>query len=104
MRVIWSSFVFILTLIVGAIAFQAVALQSPDTMRGLIEWEAQIRPYIEAQGFSSSYFSFMAGGKVVLLGFILATRLLFALIGTIVGPLFGIGQGQADESAFQRWG
>jgi hypothetical protein len=104
MRVLWSSFVFVLTLIVGAIAFQAAASQFPGMIRDLIEWAQQLRPWIESQGFSNAYLLFPTGDKLVLLGFILMTRLVFALIGTIVGPLFGVGAGRADESAFQRWG
>lgn len=103
MRVIWSSFVFILTLVVGYVAFQAFAFHSPDAMRSLIEWAQQLRPYLEAKGFPPGYLVFLAGNMLVLLGFILVTRLVFALIGTIVGPLFGVGQGRSED-AFQRWG
>jgi hypothetical protein len=104
MRVIWSSFIFVLTLIVGYIAFQWFALNYPDAMRSLIDRAQQLRPYLEAQGFPPGYLVLLAGNMLVLLGFILVTRLVFALIGTIVGPLFGIGQDRAEESAFQRWG
>lgn len=104
MRVIWSSFIFVLALVVGYIAFQAFALQSPGSMRSLIEWSQQLGPYLQSHGVPGTSLVYLTGDKVVLLGFILVTRLVFALIGTIVGPLFGVGQGRADESAFQRWG
>ena len=104
MRIIWSSFVFILTLVVGYIAFQWSALNFPNEMRSLIDWAQQLRPYLEAQGLPPGYLVLLAGNMLVLLGFIIITRLVFALIGTIVGPLFGVGQGRSDESAFQRWG
>ena len=42
MRVIWSSFVFTLTLVVGAILFAFTAIQFPGVMRQLIDWAQQL--------------------------------------------------------------
>lgn len=109
MRVIWSSFVFVLTLIVGAILFAATAIELPGVMRQLIEWAQQLPPYLAETGLSESYLVWtdivLSGDKIVLLGFVLFTRLLFALIGTVVGPLFGIGGSKPqNDSAFEEWG
>jgi hypothetical protein len=110
MRVIWSSFLFTLTLVVGAILFAFTAIEFPSVMRQLIEWAQQLPPYLTQTGLSDSYLIWtdiiLSGDKLVLLAFVLFTRLLFALIGTVVGPLFGIGGAprHADESAFEKWG
>jgi len=109
MRVMWSSFVFILTLIVGAILFAATAIEFPGIMRQLIEWAQQLPPYLEGIGLSNNYLVWtdiiLSGDKLVLLGFILFTRILFALIGTVVGPMFGIGVPKSDrDAAYQQWG
>ena len=109
MRIIWSSFLFVLTLIVGAILFAATAIQFPGVMRQLIDWAQQLPPYLAETGLSNTYLVWtdiiLSGDKLVLLGFVLFTRLLFALIGTVVGPLFGVGGSrQQDDSAFEKWG
>jgi hypothetical protein len=107
MRILFSSFMFVITLIVGAIAFAATAIELPGIMRQLIEWAQQLPPYLEQLGLSNTYLIWpdiiLSGDKLVLLGFVLMTRLVFALIGTVVGPLFGSGRA-ANESAFQKWG
>lgn len=110
MRVIWSSFMFTFTLVVGAILFAATAIEFPSIMRQLIDWAQQLPPYLAQTGLSDSYLVWtdiiLSGDKLVLLGFVLFTRLLFAIIGTVVGPLFGIGGAprHAEDSAFEKWG
>jgi len=108
MRILFSSFIFILTLIVGAVLFAATAIEFPGIMRDLIGWAQQFPPYLEQVGLSNNYLVWtdiiLSGDKLVLLGYILVTRLIFALIGTVVGPLFGVGAKTRDESAFQQWG
>jgi hypothetical protein len=105
----WSSFLFVLTLVVGAILFAATAIEFPGVMRQLIDWAQRLPPYLAQTGLSDSYLVWtdivLSGDKLVLLGFVLATRLLFALIGTVVGPIFGIGGArERDDSAFEKWG
>ncbi len=109
MRVMFTSFLFVLTLIVGAILFAATAIEFPGVMRQLIEWAQQLPPYLAQTGLSESYLVWtdivLSGDKIVLLGFVLFTRILFALIGTVVGPLFGVGgRRREDESDFAKWG
>ncbi len=109
MRILWSSFMFVATLVVGAIAFAATAIEFPGIMRQLIEWAQQLPPYLESLGLSNNYLIWtdiiLSGDKLVLLGFVLATRIVFALIGTVVGPIFGGGSARSrDQSAFEKWG
>ncbi|MGB0085566.1 MAG: hypothetical protein WBP94_09380 [Rhodomicrobiaceae bacterium] len=109
MRTFWSSFVFVLTLIVGALAFAATAIEFPGIMRELIASAQQLPPYLEKLGLSNAYLVWtdilLSGDKLVLLGFVLATRFIFALIAIVFGPLFGFGlPNPGRESAFNRWG
>ncbi|MGF1619891.1 MAG: hypothetical protein ACFCUR_04685 [Rhodomicrobiaceae bacterium] len=109
MRILYTSFIFVLTLIVGAILFAATAIEFPGIMRELIGWAQQLPPYLEQIGLSNTYLVWtdiiLSGDKLVLLGYILVTRLIFALIGTVVGPLFGVGSAKnRNDSAFQQWG
>jgi hypothetical protein len=109
MRLLFSSFSFVLTLVVGAIAFAATAIEFPTIMRQLIGWAQQLPPYLSQVGLSDTYLVWtdilLSGDKLVLLGFVIVTRLVFALIGMIFGPLFGLGSAPAErDSAFSRWG
>lgn len=110
MRILFSSFTFVLTLIVGAIAFAATAIEFPTIMRQLIEWAQHLPPYLAQLGLSDNYLVWtdilLSGDKLVLLGFVLVTRILFALLGIVFGPLFGMSGGgdQKSDSAFHRWG
>ncbi len=109
MRILFSSLSFFVTLIVGAIAFAATAIEFPAIMRQLIGWAQQLPPYLAQVGLSDNYLVWtdilLSGDKLVLLGFVLVTRIIFALIGIVVGPLFGFGSGdQKNDSAFHRWG
>ena len=109
MRLLFSSFTFILTLAVGAIAFAFTAIEFPTIMRELIGAAQQLPGYLSQVGLSDNYLVWtdilLSGDKLVLLGFVIVTRIVFALLGMIFGPLFGIGPAQwAAISAFNRWG
>ena len=109
MGILFSSVTFVFTLIVGALAFAATAIEFPTLMRQLIEWAQQLPPYLSQVGISDNYLVWtdilLSGDKLVLLGFVLVTRIVFALIGMIFGPLFGLGSPPAErDSAFSRWG
>lgn len=110
MRILFTSFTFVLTLIVGAIAFAATAIEFPTIMRQFIEWAQYLPPYLAQLGLSDNYLVWtdilLSGDKLVLLGFVLVTRIVFALLGIVFGPLFGMsgGNDQKSDSAFHRWG
>jgi hypothetical protein len=108
MRLLFTSFTFVLTLAVGAIAFAATAIQFPTLMRQLIGAAQQLPGYLSQVGLSDTYLVWtdilLSGDKLVLLGFVIVTRIVFALLGMIFGPLFGMGPAQGSDSAFNRWG
>jgi hypothetical protein len=109
MRILFTSFSFVFTLILGSIAFAATAIEFPSLMRELIGLAQQLPPYLSNLGLSDTYLVWtdilLSGDKLVLLGFVLATRIVLALLGIVFGPLFGFGSGRAEQdSAFHRWG
>ncbi len=109
MRLIFYSFSFVLTLAVGAVAFAATAIEFPTIMRELIGAAQQLPGYLSQVGLSDRYLVWtdilLSGDKLVLLGFVIVTRIVFALLGMIFGPLIGAGPAQTrSDSAFNRWG
>jgi hypothetical protein len=114
MRLLFTSLSFMVTLVVGAIAFAATAIEFPGIMRDLIEQANRLPPYLSSLGISDSYMVWLeillTGDKLVLLGFVLVTRIVFALIGEIFSPPAERRSAEAPPpsgmqvSAFHRWG
>jgi hypothetical protein len=109
MRIFFMSFTFLLTLIVAALAFVATVIEFPGVMLQLTGWANQLSPYLAKLGVSNNYLVWvdilLNGQKLVLLGYVLVTRIIFALLGIVFGPLFGFGgERPARDSAFHRWG
>lgn len=108
MRLLFTSFNFFLTLVVASIAFVATTLEFPGIMNQLMEWAQQIPPMLTDLGVPVKYVVWvnilLTGEKLVLLGFVLTTRILFAVIGGALGPIFGFGERGGSGSAFDRWG
>ena len=109
MRIFFLSFTFVLTLVVASLAFVATVIEFPGVMLQLTGWANQLSPFLAKLGVPNNYLVWvdilLNGQKLVLLGYILATRFIFALIGIVFGPLFGLGAPHPSrESAFNRWG
>jgi hypothetical protein len=109
MRMFFLSFTFLLTLVVASLAFVATVIEFPGVMLQLTGWANQLSPYLARLGVSNEYLVWvdilLNGQKLVLLGYVLVTRMIFALLGIVFGPLFGFGgEKQGRDSAFHRWG
>lgn len=109
MRIFFLSFTFILTLIVASLAFIYTIIEFPGVMLQLDAWASQLSPYLTKIGVPNEYVVWvnilLDGKKLVLLGYVLMTRIIFALLGIVFGPLFGFGgEKPARDSAFHRWG
>jgi hypothetical protein len=116
MRILFTSVTFVATLIVGAIAFAATAIEFPGIMRELIAYAQLLPAYLSGLGLSDRYMVWieilLSGDKLVLLGFVLATRIVFAILGSVVGPIFESGSPRASfveiphgkMSPFHKWG
>ncbi len=101
-------------MIIGSIAFAATAIEFPGIMRELIAYAQTLPAYLSSLGISDSYMVWvdilLSGDKLVLLGFILATRIVFAIITSVVGPIFEGNpsppprQNQNQSSVFSGWG
>jgi hypothetical protein len=111
MRILFSSFSFLATMVVGAIAFAFTAIEFPTIMRDLIAYAQGLPGYLSSLGVGDRYMVWMdillTGDKLVLLGFILATRILFSIITGIVGgdqpPARASFAPEKDGSPFKGW-
>lgn len=114
MRLLFSSFSFLVTMVVGALAFAFTAIEFPAIMRDLIAYAGTLPAHLSNLGLSDRYMVWLdillTGDKLVLLGFILATRIVFAIVGGIVGPIAGdpaprtFVARQDQGSVFNGWG
>lgn len=105
-RLLIITFSFILTVIIGAVAFAFTAMTYPTTMRQLMSNAEQLRNQLGAIGIDDSYMVWvdilLQGDNLVLMGFIIAARIVFALLGALFS-----GSGQDDgprRSPRRRWG
>jgi len=115
MRIFFSSVSFVATLIVGAFAFAFTAIQFPGIMRELIEAAQKVPGYLSGLGIPDNYMVWvdilLSGDKLVLLGFVAVTRILFAIVGGILSPLDDTPRSrssgasrQKQVSDFDQWG
>jgi hypothetical protein len=116
LRILFSSFSFVVTMVIGAIAFAATAINFPAIMRDLIAMAQQLPGYLTNLGISPEYLVWvdilLSGDKLVLLGFILVARIIVTVIAGIFAPLFEGSSarssfaptGHGKGSAFHGWG
>lgn len=105
---ILRSFTFFLTIVLGAIAFAATAIEFPTLMSQLIDWAQQLPAYLSTLGLSPSYQVWinilLTGDKLVLLGFVFVTRVIIAIVVTAIGPIFMRKKRRADTEWDENWG
>lgn len=114
MRIFFSSLGFVATVIIGAIAFAVTAIQFPAIMRQLIEVAQRLPGYLSSLGIPDNYMVWLdillTGDKLVLLGFVMAARIVWAVIIGAVGPgdarssRASFAPSHLQISAFDRWG
>jgi hypothetical protein len=120
MRILFSSFSFVMTVIIGAVAFAFTAIEFPGIMRELIARAQTLPAYLSSAGLSDTYMVWvdilLSGDKLVLLGFVMAARIVVAILSSVVSPLFEGSsssrnarymqqqQQQSQGSAFNGWG
>ena len=113
MRLLFSSFSFFATMVIGTIAFAATAINFPAIMRDLIGYAQQLPGYLSNLGISPEYMVWidilLTGDKLVLLGFIAAARILVAILSAIIfngasARASFAPEGHGKASAFDGWG
>lgn len=112
MRILFTSFSFLATMVIGAIAFAFTAIEFPTIMRELIGYAQMLPGYLSTLGLGDRYMVWLeillTGDKLVLLGFILATRILLAIVTTIVASDYPPARTSFVEeskgSPFKGWG
>lgn len=89
MRIMLSSLYFIFTLIVGTILFVVVGVQFPTVMADIFSALASVPALFQSWGLPDAYVVWLqalgTGAPIVLLGFVLVTRIVFSLIGAALG-------------------
>ncbi len=112
MRTFTASLTFILTLILGAFAFAATAIQQPTLMREFLSMARHVPEYFNELGLSDSYLVWvdilLGGDKLVFIGYLVVARIVVGVSGALLGSLFGIGESarprsKRDASAFDGW-
>src|SRR5918998_3824573 len=102
MRILFSSFTFVVTVILGAIAFAFTAIEFPAIMRDLIVYAQTLPAYLSGLGLSDTYMVWveilLSGDKLVLLGFVMAARIVVAIVGSVLSPIFESGSSSRTRS------
>lgn len=112
MRLFFSSFSFLATMVIGAIAFAFTAIEFPAIMNDLMAYAQSLPSYLKNMGLSDTYMVWInilvTGEKLVLLGFILAVRIVLSVVGSIIAPIFEPAPSRSayarEDSAFNGWG
>jgi hypothetical protein len=113
MRLLFTSVSFVLTLIIGAIAFAFTAIEFPAIMREFIAVAQMLPAYLSSLGISDQYMVWidilLSGDKLVLLFFVLVTRIVFAILAGVFAPgdttrASFVGTPNARLSPFHKWG
>lgn len=113
MRTFSASLTFILTLVLGAFAFAATAIEQPTLMRELLSVARHIPEYFNNLGLPDSYLVWvdilLGGDKLVFIGYLTAARIVVGTTMSLLGGIFGIGEASVrrarsrETSPFDGW-
>lgn len=114
MRTFSASLKFILTLVLGAVAFAATAIEQPTLMREFLSLARQVPAYFSALGLPDNYMVWveilLGGDKLVFIGYLIVARIVVGAFSSLLGGIFGLGataprRAQSREnSTFEGWG
>lgn len=106
-----ASLKFILTILLGAFAFAATAIQQPTLMREFLSMARHIPEYFAASGLSDDYLVWvdilLGGDKLVFIGYLVVARIVVGVLASILGSIFGFGMRRRpvrETSPFADWG
>lgn len=105
-----ASVKFILTLLLGAFAFAATAIQQPTLMRELLSIARHIPDYFTRSGLSDEYLVWvdilLGGDKLVFIGYLIVARIVVGVLASMLGGIFGFGtwrKAAREQSPFSGW-
>jgi len=105
-----ASVKFILTIVLGAFAFAATAIQQPTLMRELLSIARQIPDHFAASGLSDEYLVWvdilLGGDKLVFIGYLVVARIVVGMLAAMFSGIFGLGARRAavrETSPFAGW-
>lgn len=110
-RMLFSSLSFMLTMVLGALAFAFTAYQYPTFMLSLFSSAESLRNQLSNLGVSDNYLVWinivLQGSNLVLMGFIALARIFVAIVAALFNrrsSSYSAPQGQAQSpSPFTRW-
>ena len=110
MGTFYASVKFILTILLGAFAFAATAIQQPTLMRELLSIARQIPDHFAASGLSDEYLVWvdilLGGDKLVFIGYLVVARIVVGVLASMLGGMFGFGarrKAVRQDSPFAGW-
>lgn len=105
-----ASVKFILTILLGAFAFAATAIQQPTLMRELLSIARHIPDYFTRSGLSDEYLVWvdilLGGDKLVFIGYLVVARIVVGVLASMLGGIFGFGtrrKAAREQSPFSGW-
>lgn len=105
-----ASVKFMLTILLGAFAFAATAIQQPTLMRELLSIARRIPDHFASSGLSDEYLVWvdilLGGDKLVFIGYLIVARIVVGVLASMLGGIFGFGSGRRREretSPFAGW-
>jgi len=105
-----ASVKFILTILLGAFAFAATAIQQPTLMRELLSIARQVPEHFAASGLSDEYLVWvdilLGGDKLVFIGYLVVARIVVGVLAGLFGGIFGFGMQRRtarESSPFAGW-
>ncbi|RIA55334.1 hypothetical protein [Dichotomicrobium thermohalophilum] len=105
-----ASLKFILTIVLGAFAFAATAIQQPTLMREFLSIARRVPEHFAASGLSDEYLVWvdilLGGDKLVFIGYLIAARIVVGLLAGLLGSIFGFGMRRRpvrEPSPFAGW-
>jgi hypothetical protein len=121
MKNLLSFLVFLLTLILGAVAYAYATLEFGDAMHNLSAAAHTLPNRLQSLGLSGQYAvwtnSLIDGDRLILLGFIVIARLFLTTAAAFIGFVLGVhtedhasrrqpapARSRSKASTFDRWG
>jgi len=105
-----ASVKFVLTIVLGAFAFAATAIQQPTLMREFLSMARHVPEYFAASGLSDEYLVWvdilLGGDKLVFIGYLVVARIVVGVLFGMLGGIFGFGvqrRPAREGSPFAGW-
>ena len=94
-RVVFATSNIFLSLVLGALAMGFVWYLEPETMQNFFQWSSGVKTWIVNRGVEAKYNNFLwfliEERQLVYMGFVMATRILLAILTSMFLYVFAYG-------------